>query len=199
MNKKLLIVICVLLLFTVTVKAHPGGTDSNGCHHCRGETCDKYGMPRNYYHTHVNGESVPCPFPDPEQTYYEEDENDYVDFYEENTNSNYYENNSSKEPVKQENSKPTYKPETNNEEENEDNLDLEIFLINSPFIIIVIYVIIAYRKELKSKELNEIKKDYERNKSNYLNKRNPYTKTYIHSEEDYIKYKLEYNRRHKIK
>lgn len=58
MSKKLIIlfVFCALFYFVPnTVLAHPGRTDSNGCHYCR-TNCSKWGLNDNEYHCH-NGSS----------------------------------------------------------------------------------------------------------------------------------------------
>jgi hypothetical protein len=59
------------LLFAVSVfvgavvpmrlaSAHPGGLDAQGCHTCRTNCTEVYGIPYGFYHTHINGQSVPC-------------------------------------------------------------------------------------------------------------------------------------------
>lgn len=50
------VAIGLLLLGTQPVKAHPGRTDSNGCHVCR-TNCDKWGLSTGEYHCHNGGSS----------------------------------------------------------------------------------------------------------------------------------------------
>jgi hypothetical protein len=52
-------VLIVNLFFTVPVFAHPGRTDSYGCHTCR-TNCAKWGLERDEYHCH-NAKALPQP------------------------------------------------------------------------------------------------------------------------------------------
>lgn len=59
MKRKLclgLMVICCLPLLIEEVDAHPGRTDSNGCHTCR-TNCGKWGLSTGQYHCHNGGTS----------------------------------------------------------------------------------------------------------------------------------------------
>lgn len=49
----------VLLFFPIVVFAHPGGTDSSGCHTCR-TNCSGWGLSYGQYHCH-NNRGVPQP------------------------------------------------------------------------------------------------------------------------------------------
>ena len=46
-----LIMIMIVILSPLYVEAHPGRTDSNGCHTCR-TNCDKWGLSYGHYHCH---------------------------------------------------------------------------------------------------------------------------------------------------
>ena len=46
-----LIMIMIVILSPLYVEAHPGRTDSNGCHTCR-TNCDKWGLSYGQYHCH---------------------------------------------------------------------------------------------------------------------------------------------------
>jgi hypothetical protein len=48
------ITIFLFIISPVSVFAHPGKTDSDGCHYCR-TNCDKWGVPRNERHCHNGG------------------------------------------------------------------------------------------------------------------------------------------------
>lgn len=197
--KYLCIWLSLILLFVVNVEAHPGGTDSNGCHHCRGETCDKYGMERNFYHTHVNGQSVPCPFPDPEVSY---NDNYYYEYENDSDEANIEKDEFIRSPIKHESlSKPT---ETNEDIHDDSNDTQSIFDIIEEYLgigLLLFFIFVAIVSSIKPKqntnEIDLIKKDFYENKEKYLNKNNPYTKTKVKDVNDYIKYKLEYNKRHK--
>ena len=54
-GKMLLILALALILRPLSVLAHPGRTDSNGCHTCK-TNCEKYGLSYGEYHCH-NGNS----------------------------------------------------------------------------------------------------------------------------------------------
>ena len=59
----LLVALPVLVGLTVeqrTAFAHPGNTDGAGCHTCRTNCTESWGIPYGFYHTHVNGQDVPC-------------------------------------------------------------------------------------------------------------------------------------------
>ena len=57
MRKNIILIILVLLLFPITVSAHPGNTASDGCHYCR-TNCDKWGEVWNARHCHGGGSAV---------------------------------------------------------------------------------------------------------------------------------------------
>jgi len=50
----------VLLFFPLLATAHPGKTDSEGCHVCR-TNCDKYGILYNERHCHSSGSASAAP------------------------------------------------------------------------------------------------------------------------------------------
>lgn len=57
MKNKILILLTffwIFLLIPSNVMAHPGRTDSNGCHYCR-TNCAKWGLTNNQYHCHNGG------------------------------------------------------------------------------------------------------------------------------------------------
>ncbi len=59
MKKKMFFAFAMIILLstpTTLVKAHPGRTDSNGCHTCR-TNCDKWGLSTGEYHCH-NGDDT---------------------------------------------------------------------------------------------------------------------------------------------
>ncbi len=45
------LLIVIFVLNSLTIFAHPGRTDSNGCHTCR-TNCEKYGIEYGFYHRH---------------------------------------------------------------------------------------------------------------------------------------------------
>jgi hypothetical protein len=52
---RIFLVLCVLLAaggHAVTAQAHPGRTDSNGCHVCRTNCTEVWGIPYGFYHRH---------------------------------------------------------------------------------------------------------------------------------------------------
>lgn len=49
--RKIIIFITVLIIFTQNIFAHPGNTDSDGCHTCR-TNCEKWGLNYDEYHCH---------------------------------------------------------------------------------------------------------------------------------------------------
>lgn len=56
--KKILLIILILFLITISnATAHPGRTDSSGCHTCR-TNCPSWGLSYGEYHCH-NGGSAP--------------------------------------------------------------------------------------------------------------------------------------------
>src|SRR3989338_7954036 len=57
---KFLILFSVLLFFPLLSTAHPGKTDSEGCHGCR-TNCDKYGILYNERHCHSSGSASAAP------------------------------------------------------------------------------------------------------------------------------------------
>jgi hypothetical protein len=46
-----ILIIPILFLFTTPVSAHPGRTDSSGCHTCR-TNCSSWGLSNGEYHCH---------------------------------------------------------------------------------------------------------------------------------------------------
>lgn len=52
----LILVVFISLLSIKDVYAHPGRTDSRGCHYCR-TNCAKWGLSNGEYHCHNNGSS----------------------------------------------------------------------------------------------------------------------------------------------
>lgn len=48
------VAVLVLLVFTIPLPtpAHPGNTDGNGCHTCRTNCTERWGIPYGYYHRH---------------------------------------------------------------------------------------------------------------------------------------------------
>ncbi|MCK5211421.1 YHYH domain-containing protein [Candidatus Parcubacteria bacterium] len=47
------LILVVLLLLPFFVFAHPGRTDSKGCHTCRTNCTEKWGLEYNEYHCHA--------------------------------------------------------------------------------------------------------------------------------------------------
>ncbi len=57
MKKKMFyLLITAIFCSTTTVYAHPGRTDSNGCHTCR-TNCERWGLSYGQYHCHNGGSS----------------------------------------------------------------------------------------------------------------------------------------------
>ncbi len=56
MKKRIAIILTTLLIACNGVFAHPGRTDSNGCHTCR-TNCSKYGLKTGEYHCHDGSSS----------------------------------------------------------------------------------------------------------------------------------------------
>lgn len=56
MNSKIYIILFIIILVTGVVFAHPGRTDSSGCHTCR-TNCTSYGLEYGEYHCHDGGKS----------------------------------------------------------------------------------------------------------------------------------------------
>lgn len=56
MKKRFIMVILIIGMMPSIVLAHPGRTDSNGCHYCR-TNCAKYGLSNGEYHCHNGGSS----------------------------------------------------------------------------------------------------------------------------------------------
>lgn len=52
--KRIIVIVVVILLFSMQVSAHPGKTDSSGCHTCR-TNCAKWGYRTGEYHCHYSG------------------------------------------------------------------------------------------------------------------------------------------------
>ncbi|MEJ8738043.1 YHYH domain-containing protein [Erysipelotrichaceae bacterium HCN-30851] len=59
MRKKIILAVMMIILLSLPtqIKAHPGRTDSNGCHTCR-TNCDKWGLSTGEYHCHNGGGST---------------------------------------------------------------------------------------------------------------------------------------------
>lgn len=53
-----LLVATLLVFSTVPAAAHPGNTDSDGCHYCR-TNCASWGVPQDAKHCHGGTTSVP--------------------------------------------------------------------------------------------------------------------------------------------
>ena len=47
-----LCILCFFAFFSSPVFAHPGNTDGNGCHTCRTNCTEKWGIPYGFYHRH---------------------------------------------------------------------------------------------------------------------------------------------------
>lgn len=58
-TKKILLVACLITAFPFVVFAHPGRTDSSGCHTCR-TNCPNWGLSYDEYHCH-NAKALPQP------------------------------------------------------------------------------------------------------------------------------------------
>lgn len=57
MKKKMFyLLITAIFCSTTAVYAHPGRTDSNGCHTCR-TNCERWGLSYGQYHCHNGGSS----------------------------------------------------------------------------------------------------------------------------------------------
>lgn len=56
MKKRRLLILCITicLFFPINVQAHPGRTDSKGCHTCK-TNCEKWGLSYGEYHCHNGG------------------------------------------------------------------------------------------------------------------------------------------------
>lgn len=48
----LVLVLAVFVAVPSSADAHPGGTDGNGCHRCRTNCTESWGIPYGYYHRH---------------------------------------------------------------------------------------------------------------------------------------------------
>ena len=48
----LLLVLLVVISLPEPADAHPGGTDGSGCHTCRTNCTESWGIPYGYYHRH---------------------------------------------------------------------------------------------------------------------------------------------------
>lgn len=57
--KKLFLTLACFFLFPLILQAHPGGTDSRGCHTCR-TNCPSWGLSSSEYHCH-NAKALPQP------------------------------------------------------------------------------------------------------------------------------------------
>jgi len=69
MRKIALFISLLLILFPFTSFAHPGRTDSYGCHTCR-TNCAKWGLSNGEYHCH-NAKALPQP-KEPIKSHYSE-------------------------------------------------------------------------------------------------------------------------------
>lgn len=60
MIKKKYFIILILISFFITpvVYAHPGRTDTNGCHTCKTNCAEKWGLEYGEYHCHGTDSSV---------------------------------------------------------------------------------------------------------------------------------------------
>lgn len=56
MKRWLPCIVCLLLISTSAVSAHPGGTDKSGGHTCR-TNCEKWGLEQGEYHYHNGGKT----------------------------------------------------------------------------------------------------------------------------------------------
>ncbi|MDP2631186.1 MAG: hypothetical protein Q8P30_00265 [Candidatus Uhrbacteria bacterium] len=54
---KLFILFTAALFAPVAVFAHPGGLNDSGCHYCRTNCEEKWGIPTNDYHCHAGGDT----------------------------------------------------------------------------------------------------------------------------------------------
>lgn len=68
--KKISILSILIILFPIVVFAHPGRTDSSGCHTCR-TNCAKWGLSTGEYHCHRAKASAPQP-KEPIKSHYSE-------------------------------------------------------------------------------------------------------------------------------
>lgn len=59
MKKILYILLCLVFLWPLTSQAHPGRTDSSGCHTCR-TNCASWGLSSGEYHCH-RAKALPQP------------------------------------------------------------------------------------------------------------------------------------------
>lgn len=75
----------IMLLTSSNVYAHPGRTDSNGCHTCR-TNCEKWGLSYGEYHCHNGGRSS-------NNSYSSNSSNNYSFDYNYNDNSDNYSEN----------------------------------------------------------------------------------------------------------
>ncbi len=62
-NLLFLLILVFFLSITNPIFAHPGRTDSSGCHTCR-TNCEKWGLSYGEYHCH-NSKSISVPIPTP--------------------------------------------------------------------------------------------------------------------------------------
>ena len=51
--KKTFILVCLVLLLPFSALAHPGRTDYKGCHTCRTNCTEKWGLDYGEYHCHA--------------------------------------------------------------------------------------------------------------------------------------------------
>jgi hypothetical protein len=54
MKSSLAVLVLAFILLTTSASAHPGGTDSSGCHHCW-TNCARWGLAYGQYHCHGGG------------------------------------------------------------------------------------------------------------------------------------------------
>jgi len=71
---KFLLITFITFIVPTMVFAHPGGLNEDGCHYCRTNCEEKWGIPTNDYHCHASGDtsvytdpapSEPTPEPEP--------------------------------------------------------------------------------------------------------------------------------------
>lgn len=55
--KRLFLVVILIMVMPINIFAHPGRTDSSGCHYCR-TNCSKWGLSNGEYHCHNGNAST---------------------------------------------------------------------------------------------------------------------------------------------
>lgn len=61
--------IITVFLYAPSVYAHPGNTDGNGCHTCRTNCTERWGIPYGFYHRHYPVRSCFVPISKPTATF----------------------------------------------------------------------------------------------------------------------------------